>query len=115
MEKILTRLGATAGKWSFSSRCCGTFLTAARPEIVQPMVNEIIQGAMDAKADCIVTACAMCHMNLEIRCSLKKRIPVLHFSEIISLALGIGKRYHKGWFSRHLVDPRPLLRSLDLF
>lgn len=115
MERILTRLGATAEKWSFSSRCCGTFLTVARPEIVQPMVNEIIQAAIDARADCIVTACAMCHMNLEMRCSLKARIPILHFSEIISLALGIGKRHYKGWFSRHLVDPKPLLKALDLF
>jgi heterodisulfide reductase subunit B len=115
MEKILTKLGATAEKWPFSSRCCGTFLTVARPEVVQPMVNEIIQGAIDAKADCIVTACAMCHMNLEIRSTLKERIPILHFSEIISLALGIGKRHYKGWFSRHLIDPKPLLKTLDLF
>jgi len=115
MEKILTNLGASTGKWSFSSRCCGTFLTVARPEVVEPMVNEIIQGAIDAGADCIVTACAMCHMNLEVRCSLKEKVPILHFSEIISLALGIGKNEYKGWFSRHLVDPRPLLKALDLF
>jgi heterodisulfide reductase subunit B len=110
MEKILTNLGASPEKWSFSSRCCGTFLTVARPEVV-----EIIQGAIDAKADCIVTACAMCHMNLEVRCSLKEKVPILHFSEIISLALGIGKSEYKGWFSRHLVDPKPLLKALDLF
>jgi heterodisulfide reductase subunit B len=115
MEKILTNLGASPEKWSFSSRCCGTFLTVARPEVVEPMVNEIIQGAIDAKADCIVTACAMCHMNLEVRCSLKEKVPILHFSEIISLALGIGKSEYKGWFSRHLVDPKPLLKALDLF
>lgn len=115
MEKILSNLGASAAKWSFSSRCCGTFLTVARPEIVEPMVNEIIKGAKQAKADCIVTACAMCHMNLEARCSLKEKVPILHFSEIISLALGIGKKHYKGWFSRHLVDPRPLLRAMDLF
>ncbi len=115
MEKILSNLGAQAEKWSFSSRCCGTFLTVARPEVVEPMVNEIIQGAIDAKADCIVTACAMCHMNLEVRCSLKRKLPVLHFSEIISLALGIGRSEYKSWFSRHLVDPKPLLRALNLF
>ena len=115
MEQILSNLGATAEKWSFSSRCCGTFLTVARPEVVAPMVNEIIQGAKDAKADCIVTSCAMCHMNLEARCSLKEKVPILHFSEIISLALGIGKSEYKGWFSRHLVDPKPLLRALNLY
>jgi heterodisulfide reductase subunit B len=115
MEKILSNLGATAEKWSFSSRCCGTFLTVARPEIVEPMVNEIITGAKEAEADCIVTACAMCHLNLEVRCTLKEKVPILHFSEIISLALGIGQSEYKGWFSRHLVDPKPLLKALDLF
>jgi heterodisulfide reductase subunit B len=115
MEKILASLGATPQKWSFSSRCCGTFLTVARPEVVTPMVNEIIQGAKTANANCIITACAMCHMNLEVRCTLKQQVPILHFSEILSLALGIGKTEYKGWFARHLVDPKPLLKALELF
>jgi heterodisulfide reductase subunit B len=51
-------------------------------------------------------------MNLEVRCSLKEKVPILHFSEIISLALGIGKSEYNGWFSRHLVDPKPLLKAL---
>ena len=115
MEKILASLGAAPQKWSFSSRCCGTFLTVARPEFVTPMVNEIIQGATTANAHCIITACAMCHMNLEVRCTLKQKVPILHFSEILSLALGIGKTEYKGWFARHLVDPKPLLKALELF
>ena len=115
METILSSLGATPQKWSYSSRCCGTFLTVARPEVVTPMVNEIILGAKKANADCIVTACAMCHMNLEVRCTSKEKVPILHFSEIISLALGIDKSEYKGWFSRHLVDPIPLLKALDFF
>jgi heterodisulfide reductase subunit B len=114
MEKILASLGATPIKWAYSSRCCGTFLTVARPDVVTPIVNEIIQGAIMADADCIVTACAMCHMNLEVRASLKQKIPILHFSEIISLALGLGKKEQRNWFARHLVDPRPLLKAIDL-
>ena len=90
MEKILNSLGATPLPWAYSSRCCGTFLTVARPEVVTPMVNEIIQGAINAKADCLVTACAMCHMNLEVRSTLKEQVPILHFSEILSLAMGLG-------------------------
>ena len=66
-------------------------------------------------ADCIITACAMCHLNLEVRCSLKEKVPVMHFSEILSLALGVAKTEYKGWFSRHLVDPKPFLKALDLF
>jgi heterodisulfide reductase subunit B len=115
MEKMLQSLGATALKWGYSSRCCGTFLTVARPEVVTPMVNEIIQGAINARADCIVTACAMCHMNLEVRTTLEEKMPVLHFSEILSLALGLGgMEEHKSWFARHLVDPRPFLKAMHL-
>ena len=115
IEKIMSSLGGTPVKWAYSSRCCGTFLTVARPDIVTPMVNEIIEGADRANADCIVTACAMCHMNLEVRCSLKEKVPVLHFSEVLSLALGLGEKKQKGWFSRHLVDPRPMLKKIHLF
>jgi heterodisulfide reductase subunit B len=115
MEKSLSRLGATPIEWPYSSRCCGTFLTVARPEIVTPMVTEIIDGAARAEADCIVTACAMCHMNLEVRSTSKKRIPIMHFSEVLAMAFGLAKKEQKSWLSRHLVDPKPLFKTLNLF
>ena len=115
MENILSSLGATALGWSHTSRCCGTFLSVARPEVVIPMVNRITSGATKAGADCIVTACAMCQMNLEVRCTLDQPIPIFHFSEILALALGLGEDKHKDWFSRHLVDPVPLLKTLGFF
>jgi heterodisulfide reductase subunit B len=109
VEKILKFFGAEADTWPFSSRCCGTFLSVAKPAVVTPMVNRIMRGALDAKADCIVTACAMCQLNLEIRCTLQDQIPTFHFSEILSMALGLGIK--KSWLSSHLVDPRPLLKE----
>ncbi|UCD31647.1 MAG: hypothetical protein JSV38_12775 [Desulfobacterales bacterium] len=112
MEKILASLGATPLSWPHTSQCCGTFLSVARPDIVTPLVDRIIQWARDAGTDCIITAFAMCHLNLEVRCSLKKTIPTLYFTEVLSLALGTDE--YKNWFSRHLVDPRPLLKSKGL-
>jgi len=112
VEKMLTSLGAESLPWSFSARCCGTFLSAARPDVATPLVNEIIEGALKAGAECIITACAMCQLNLEIRCTLKDRIPTLHFSEI--LALAFGAKGSRKWFKRHLVDPMPLLKSKRL-
>ena len=112
MEKILASLGATPLPWLHSFQCCGTFLSVARPDVVTPLVDGIIQGAQDVAADCIITACAMCHLNLEVRCSLTKTIPTLYLSEVLSLALGTEE--YKGWFSKHLVDPEPLLKSKGL-
>jgi heterodisulfide reductase subunit B len=83
-------------------RCCGSFLSATDPEIVTPLVTEIIQSAVDAKADCLITACAMCQLNLEIRNQSKTKIPIFHFSEILALALGADD--YEEWFVRHLVD-----------
>lgn len=109
LEKTLTDLGATPMEWMYHSRCCGTFLSVVKPRQVTSMVNTIISDAARSGAECIVTACAMCHMNLEIRCTVKEKVPILHFSEVLSLAL--GKADSRDWFSRHLIDPRPLLQS----
>jgi heterodisulfide reductase subunit B len=34
---------------------------------------------------------------------------IIHFSEILSIALGMGIK--KSWLKRHLVDPLPLLKA----
>ncbi len=112
MEKILSSMGAAPLPWAHHSRCCGTFLSVARPDIASRSVREIMAGAEEAGAECIVTACAMCHLNLEIRSKLPGRVPVLHFSELLSLAAGVGSGM--GWFRRHLIDPRPMLKARRL-
>jgi len=112
MEKIMASLGAFALPWPYPSRCCATFLSVTRPDIASKSVRQIMAGAEEAGAECIVTACAMCHLNLEIRSKLPGRVPVFHFSELLSLATGVGSGM--GWFRRHLIDPRPLLRGRRL-
>ncbi len=110
MENILGALGAQAVPDALSYRCCGSFLSATDPEIVTPLVQEIIGSAAAAKADCLVTACAMCQLNLEMRNTSRAKIPIFHFSEILALALGAED--YEEWFVRHLVDPRLVIRKL---
>jgi len=112
MEKALSSLGAISLSWPYKSRCCGTFLSVAKPDIITKVINKLVQGAVETGAECIITACAMCHLNLEVRCTLKNSIPTIHFSEILSLALGESE--HHSWFQRHLVDPRPMLEAKGL-
>jgi heterodisulfide reductase subunit B len=111
MENILTALGAEAVPHALMYRCCGSFLSATDPEIVTPLVHEIIQSAARDRADCLITACAMCQLNLEIRNTSKTKIPIFHFSEMLALALGAND--YEEWFVRHLVDPRPVIRKLS--
>jgi heterodisulfide reductase subunit B2 len=112
LEKTLAGCGAEAVRWANASKCCGTFLSVAKPAVVTPMVNDIILNAMNCGAECIVTACAMCHLNLEIRCALKDKIPIFHFSELLAISLGVDLEH--SWLSRHLVNPVPLLAAKGL-
>lgn len=112
LGNVLAMLGGVAVNRALSYRCCGSFLSAARADVVTPLVNEILASAVAVGAECLVTSCAMCQLNLEIRCTWEPRLPIFHFSEILALAL--GAKDYEGWFTRHLVDPRPLLQARNL-
>ncbi len=112
IERTMDALGGQSLQWPYYSRCCGTFLSVSRPEIAGKLVNQIMGSAINAGAECIVTACAMCHLNLEIRCAKENRIPVFHFSELLSLA--VEGHAPKDWLKRHLIDPKPVLRQRQI-
>ena len=112
LGNVLTMLGGVPLNRALSYRCCGSFLSAARADIVTPLVNEILASAVAVGAECLVTSCAMCQLNLEIRSTWEPRLPIFHFSEILALAM--GAQDYEGWFTRHLVDPRPLLQARNL-
>jgi heterodisulfide reductase subunit B len=112
IEKALSAMGATILPWPYKSRCCGSFLSVAKTDATAKITNEIVADAVASGADSIVTACAMCQLNLEVRCSLSQKLPVLHLTELLTLALGDSR--FEGWFERHLVDPIPLLKSKGL-
>jgi heterodisulfide reductase subunit B2 len=112
LANILTILGGEPFTKALINRCCGSFLTAARADVVTPLVNEIVASAEAVGAECLVTSCAMCQLNLELRCTWEFKLPIFHFSEILALAL--GAQDYDTWFSRHLVDPRPLLQTREI-
>lgn len=111
MEEVGRLLGAEPVAWGYTNQCCGTYLSVVRPDVVGNMVNRIMQEAQRFGAECLVTPCAMCQLNLEIRCTLKDPLPVLHFSEFLALSFGLAKN---SWFRYHFVDPRPLLQRYGL-
>jgi len=90
------------------SRPSGRFLKRLSGD--QAMISGVVINVK--AAECIVTACAMCHLNIEIRCTLKSVVPIFHFSELLSLTFKTGT--NKDWFARHLIDPAPLLKSRGL-
>ena len=111
MDRLLSALGAEPAKWSYAVECCGASLAISQGDIVERLVGRIVDGAEEAGADCLVTACPMCQANLDSRQGHRgEPLPVFYFTELLSLALGVPETDR--WFRRHLVDPRPLLKRL---
>lgn len=109
LDRLLEALGAEPQEWSFATECCGGSLTLNRADVVKPLVANLIAMAQEAGAECLVTACPLCQVNLEARQG-QARFPIFYFTELIGLALGLPEANR--WFAQHLVDPRPLLRRV---
>jgi heterodisulfide reductase subunit B len=119
MDELLKTMGADVKPWAYKADCCGGSLSLTRTDVVVRLVNRLFDAAEEAGADCIVTACPMCLANLEmrqkegrLRFAPQHDLPVFFFTELLGLALGLPGS--EDWFSRHLIDPRPLLARSGL-
>jgi len=114
MDQLMAMLGAETIAWSYKVDCCGASMTLSRGDIVAELSTRIVEGAAEAGADCIVSACGMCEINLDTRQAPQsmKKMPVFYLTELMALAFGLSGV--EKWLRRHSVDPRPLLRERGL-
>ncbi len=79
-------------------------------KVVKKLVGKIVSMAKEAGAQCIVTSCGLCQMNLEMRQDLG--LPILYFTELMGAAFDVEKQ--ENWLKKHLISPKGLLDSLGL-
>ena len=117
LERIIMEIGAESVVWPWPHRCCSAFVSAVYPEIAEDMVSQLVSGAAEQGADCLITTCAMCHMNVEMReMAMTNRLPIFHLSELLALYLGEkGQDHAADWWKFHLIDPAPLLKARGLW
>jgi len=96
LDELAENLGASKVDYYGKTRCCGAALGFTDEEIMLKMSKDVLLSAKNAGADCIVTACTMCHLNLdarqqhiESRFKIKIDLPVLHFTQLMGLAFGL--------------------------
>ena len=119
LDKLISKLGGKNVFWPYKTECCGGSLVLTNLDIARRLIGRLLEMAKETEADCIVTACPLCQANLDTReeeigkaAGTKYDFPIFYFTELMGLAFG-----HKDagkWFKRHMVDPRPLLRSKNL-
>jgi heterodisulfide reductase subunit B2 len=96
MEPIIEALGAEVHRWSMGARCCGAGLMTTKKPVALELVGSLLKAARGA--DCIVTVCPMCQMNLDTFQSKASRtfgedltISVLYLPQLIGTALGLSE------------------------
>ncbi len=96
MDRVLDALGCEVVPYPHKVRCCGGMLMTTFDDVALNLNNELIRCAEDNDAEVIATACPLCQMNLEAyqpqintRYQTKHQMPVVYFSQLIGLALGI--------------------------
>jgi heterodisulfide reductase subunit B len=115
MDELMTALGAKVHDWSYKTSCCGAAHSLSRPDIVINLSRNLIEHAREAGAEAMVVACPLCHMNLDarqIQMGLENPMPILFFTQLMSIALGLPEK--DAVLNKNLVDARPLLREKDL-
>ncbi|SDC41617.1 MULTISPECIES: CoB--CoM heterodisulfide reductase iron-sulfur subunit B family protein [unclassified Candidatus Frackibacter] len=117
MDQIMEAIGAEPVEWTHKVECCGGSLVMARSEVVLKLSRDILKAAKQAGANCIVTACPLCHANLDMRQEqINKKfgddfnMPIFYFTQLIGAALGHSKK-NLG-LKRHFIGSEGLLGSL---
>jgi len=119
MENVFLTVGATPIYFRGRTRCCGWPLSSYATEQSFKMAGTYLQEAIAAGADCMVTPCPLCHLNLDSRqpevekvIGQTLKLPVLHLPQLVALALGIEPK--QLGLDRHIVSTRPVLEKLGL-
>ena len=97
LEPLIQALGADVHPWEMGAKCCGAALMTTKKDVAMELTGSLLKAAQGA--DCIVTVCPMCEMNLEaFQEPISKArgedlgIPVLYLPQLIGLALGLSKK-----------------------
>jgi len=97
LNKLIGWLGSEAADFPLKAKCCGGMMMTTRAEIGRELTGKILRAAIDSGADCIITACPLCQMNLEgYQAAVSKamgadlKIPILYFTQLMGVAFGLS-------------------------
>ncbi len=114
MQMVIEALGGTVVDYAGVYKCCGFPIVTLNKEASLRMAGQHIGDAKDAKADCLVVPCPLCHLNLDLQQPAAAKIagrelglPVLHLPQLVGLALGVDPQ--ELGLSKHMVKPTRII------
>jgi succinate dehydrogenase / fumarate reductase cytochrome b subunit len=114
LHQIIEALGGTVIDYAGAYKCCGFPIITMNKEASLKQAGRHLGDAVDAEADCLVTPCPLCHLNLDLQQPLAEKVvgreldmPVLHLPQLLGLALGLKPK--ELGLQRHVVKPTSVI------
>ncbi|MBI3910711.1 MAG: CoB--CoM heterodisulfide reductase iron-sulfur subunit B family protein [Armatimonadetes bacterium] len=109
LERVIEALGGKPIDYWHKTRCCGFPITLENEAASFKMAGAAIGEAKDLGAECMVTPCPLCHMNLDMQQPRIPRhtgrtynMPVIHLPQLVGLALGLDPK--QLGLHKHIMD-----------
>ncbi len=118
MDTLLEAAGAEVLPFPLKVECCGAAFGVPKPDMVRTLTGRLLDMASELGADVVAVACPLCQMNLDLRQSQAKKVrttknplPVLYFSQLLALALGVDEK--ELGLDKLVVNPKPVLEKIN--
>lgn len=117
LEALIRALGGEPVDFEGKTKCCGFPILTMNRETSLGMAADHLLEAKEKGADCMVTPCPLCHLNLDANQPDAARVkrsriglPILHLPQLVGLALGIPPAAMG--LNRHMVALGPVLAKV---
>ena len=114
LHQLIEALGGTVVDYAGQYKCCGFPIITMNKEASLKQAGRHLGDALDADADCLVTPCPLCHLNLDLQQPGAERVvgrelgmPVLHLPQLLGLALGVDPK--ELGLNKHVVKPTSVI------
>ena len=114
LHQLIEALGGTVVDYAGQYKCCGFPIITMNKEASLKQAGRHLGDAVDAEADCLVTPCPLCHLNLDLQQPVAERVvgrelnmPVLHLPQLVGLAFGLEPK--ELGFGKHVVKPSSVI------
>ena len=118
LERVIEAVGCTLVTYEGQDKCCGFPIMTINKKNSLAMAANHLSEAQSEGADCLVTPCPLCHLNLDAQQPDAAKyatvdgleVPILHLPQLIGLALGIDAKELR--VDRHVISTRKVLSRL---
>jgi succinate dehydrogenase / fumarate reductase cytochrome b subunit len=118
LEYVIEAVGASLVTYEGQDKCCGFPIMTINKKNSLTMAANHLSEAQEEGADCLVTPCPLCHLNLDAQQPDAAKyaqvgdleVPILHLPQLLGLALGISPEELR--INKHVISSRKVLARL---